>query len=1683
MTRRLPRGSRTLLTIGSSLALIAGLGVSAPAVAMADPDEDTPDLFSLLSAVPLNAQGEPTADLGLRAVAGRDTALAVDVTPDPQVIAGMAIDTSFTVDLPTGLRYIRVVNDLDSGVSGSWSCAQSDATVSCQFTNGAIPSGQLARALLILRGDSSLPTSGRLDDVRVEASTTIVLPDETTVPLTHAEDYPVFAAREVPTLIAVRDRARPQPVANRNVLSLGATVIGPLPAGAPPVRVQRVIPREGTRTTLRGTGFTCTPATGSCVGNGSWGLGSVHSITGWFALPASVEFTRWQITSRYASRAGVTVVDRMPMVQTRNVIPGPAFAVQWETGSGQGVMPGEMLPVRTLVTNTVMAEHTPTLRVTAPQGLRLVPSASNWSCARSGATVTCTRRAPMGPEEADLVVWRVRADASAQSGTVDLRAEVGPGPRNVERTPITIGSFGDPIVGLTIDDRVGNRWRAWEDGSTREIAVDQVSPYRVTVTNVGGGVLRRGQRVAITQTIGSGIADVVVDTPRAACTVTEDLLRCEIRATRDVAPGELIGRLRVGVIPDTVAPRVDLGPLRSRVVGSRSDFTEVPIRFAAIEPRLPVYVSVENVTPFTVGGGGEMNLRVVNEDSAPIFGLRLVGTLPPGIRLSEAVVSRAWTCDEKITGSTREVVCTLNRTLTEAQPQAVLRMPLLVSDTATPGPATIVWRADAVIPEQRTQTTSVTFGISAAGELDASAHPAVVPVGLGDAVPVTLRSGLSAPSDRAWTFTWRQMCTKPVDTWPQICDGASSRSVPVAQTATGATTALIPSTPATATGYVFEVKATDGSAIIYDYVRVTTTAGAPRGDITPATFAPGIDCAASATTCTGQAQIPAWLTSVASTSVSTTPATFSQNPAQGSFSASVSIPGPITVAMEGASVTLDSLTWDIDAQSRVTQTASGSGTLVGANGSQTQVTVSIAPTESGDTGVGIARVDGTWSSAFGMAGLVAQDVAITFASSAATSGLTTAVSGIGELPAALRTEFSMPAAPALISGTTQRTTLAVDSQGSVLAGDLGPVGAATIEIAISGAAFELSMDARFLQQRMRISAPLQLQPVRWQAREDLGLIQFGNTLFADGRFDAVVSQGTNPQIDLSGTTEVFGSDQRMSGPMFLDEGGTPVAVLSMTNASMNVGDFELRDVTVEITIVDGPDSAFSFGTGSATTTALGQEVTFDGLQFIFADNLINRIFDVTDASITVGDGISVSGDLRLNYLAQTDEFTIGGDMNVQAGEFEFTDASVVMQPTCAEISTRYRADGAFSVNARLQGVVSSGGQCTLPSPEALTPASVSGPLEASLICLSASVPRIGIGDARGPGDVVITNARDFANPGGAVSTSQNCLSLLGGNDRGGIDADVRGIAYASLQLGAQNVDNSVGVITQFGPGEEVAGAIGVANYTADDLLVTQSIPGGVLRIAGFTLAQVNVTGTNQDGSLNLNGVLSFFGNTITFSGSYREVDGIPETSLRAGQQQVRMLGFVAQGRDFSLSQSRNGGSLSFGAGFNVRGLGGWEKRFTLVVNGSDIRFWASGQTSVNVIGISFGVTLIATNCTDSSCTAGTNPQLRGRGYFSFSGISFDTGNFVIDPVTLFRINTSGSGSFNVSTGFLSARAWGSYSAQLVISPDEFRASGSVSGGASARLGFIRASINIGVGLSFNPLGFCVRVIRDVCFSF
>jgi len=199
---------------------------------------------------------------------------------------------------------------------------------------------------------------------------------------------------------------------------------------------------------------------------------------------------------------------------------------------------GEILPVRTLVTNTVMAAHTPTLRVTAAKGLRLVPSASNWSCARSGQTVTCTRRAPLGPEEADLVVWRVRANESARAGTVDLRAAVGPGPRSVQRAPITIGSFGDPIVGITIDDRQGKRWRSWEDGSTREIAVDQVSPYRATLTNVGGGVLRRGQRVAITQTIGEGIADVLVDTPTASCTVTEDLLRCVIRATRDVAPGE-----------------------------------------------------------------------------------------------------------------------------------------------------------------------------------------------------------------------------------------------------------------------------------------------------------------------------------------------------------------------------------------------------------------------------------------------------------------------------------------------------------------------------------------------------------------------------------------------------------------------------------------------------------------------------------------------------------------------------------------------------------------------------------------------------------------------------------------------------------------------------------------------------------------------------------------------------------------------------------------------------------------------------------------------------------------------------------------------------------------------------------------------------------------------------------------
>jgi hypothetical protein len=158
---------------------------------------------------------------------------------------------------------------------------------------------------------------------------------------------------------------------------------------------------------------------------------------------------------------------------------------------------------------------------------------------------------------------------------------------------------------------------------------------------------------------------------------------------------------------------------------------------------------------------------------------------------------------------------------------------------------------------------------------------------------------------------------------------------------------------------------------------------------------------------------------------------------------------------------------------------------------------------------------------------------------------------------------------------------------------------------------------------------------------------------------------------------------------------------------------------------------------------------------------------------------------------------------------------------------------------------------------------------------------------------------------------------------------------------------------------------------------------------------------------------------------------------------------------------------------------------TFVVNGSDIRFYASGQTTLSVPGISFGITLTFTNCTDATCTAGTNAQLRGNGHFAFSSLSFNTGQFVIDPVSLFSMNLSASGSFSssVSSGIFSASAWGNYSVTLVINADSFQASGSVSGGASAKAWIAKASISIGTSVSFNPLQFCISIIgRNICFS-
>lgn len=1666
----------THVAVLSSVFLIAGLTASGGlAQAQEVPEELPPPLVSMFSAVPVDSSGVLDGAEGLRVVSGRDTALAVDVTPDADIVGGVAGEVSFSVVLPQGVTYRRVASDLNAGVTGSWQCASEDmnaqSSVTCQLVNGLIPTGSLARAVLILRGDAEVPTG--LADLEAQSTVTVTLPDGTSQIVSGSARYPAMAASAVPSMVVIRDRGRPQPVSNRNVVSLGVTVLGPL-EGTPPVRITGLSPANTSGKTLRGTGFECKADAGSCTATGAWGIGTVSMITSWFAIPVTEDFATLPITNRYVTTDGAVVRDVNRLTVSRNEIPGPRFAVAWETGSGQGVMPGEMLSVRTLVTNTVLAEHTPTLRVVMPQGISATPSANGWACNKKGSATTCTRKSPLGPEEADLLTWRVRANDNVEAGTVDLRAVVTPGPRNRSVAPITIGSFGDPIIGISVAERVNDRWRAWEDGSTRDVDVDGVGVFRATLTNIGGGTLRAGQRVTFTQELGEGIGNVQVESARTQCTFTESRYQCTLRVTRDVAPGAEIGRVRVGLTPSLPAQRVDVGPLQARVQGSGSEFTDFPIRYRAIEDRLPLYIGIERVSTFTAGGGGEMYIRLVNEASSPMSGIRLLGSLPDGIRLSPAVGSRNWTCDERSSADgAREVICVFERTLTDERPQALLRMPLLVDFDAPVGPVTLAWRADALIPQQQTPTTSVTIGVAPAATLDASAHPSVVPAGSGQLNPVTLRSGIRTDSDRAWTHAWRQMCTTPADTWPEICEGASSERVRVDATATGQTTAYIPETTTRATAYVFRVDASDGSsAVETEYVRVSATPDDARGDITPESFAPGIDCPETATTCSGQLVIPEWLSGTIALGVTSVPATFTQDPVTQDFATSVSLPDDLALFVSGGTLLIDSLSLDIAATDRVSQQAEGTGSYVGPRGSVIPVDIVFTPRPDGGT-VGFARATGEWSNAFGMTGLSADNVVIAFERQGEIQSITTSVSGSAVLPAALRSEFSMPDASAVISGTSALTTLAVNSVGRVSAGDLGAIRAETIEVGITDAGYSLAMDARFFQQRVKLSAPLILNPVSWDVRADLGLTQLGNTLFEDVMLDGAVGSTGDPQITLAGNLDVFGESQRLSGPMFLDEGGTPVATLAMTTPSIEVGSFDLTDVTVEVTIVEGRDFSFSFGTGAATTTVLGESVTFDGLQFVFADNLIQRIFDTVDGDFTVGSPAQgaptrVRGDLRLEYRAQSDELAIGGDMDIQAGEFTFADSQVQMQPTCAVVSTRYRAQGAFSVNAQLNGLISAGGSCV----DTVASASTQMTQSAGLVCLSANVPRLGVGDARGPGDVFVTNAS-------VDSSAIDCWAA----DR--VDGTVQGIAYASLLIGAEDVDNSVEVRTEFGPGATTSNALGVASHSVSDDLTIQSIPGGTIRIAGFTLAKVNIVGTNTDGSLNLNGEVSFFGNTITFSGSYRDVNGVPETSLRAEQQNVRLFGFVTQGRDISLSQSRNGGGLSMGTGFAVKGIGSWDKRITFVVNGSDVRFFASGQTQLSVPGLTFGITLTFTNCTDSSCTSGTNAQLRGRGHFSFAGLSFDTGQFVIDPVALFSINLSGSGGFSssVSSGPFSANAWGDYTVRLLINADSFQASGSVNGGASGKAFFVKASISIGTSLSFNPLRFCISIIgRDICFS-
>jgi hypothetical protein len=322
-----------------------------------------------------------------------------------------------------------------------------------------------------------------------------------------------------------------------------------------------------------------------------------------------------------------------------------------EFPNGNHVMQGQTEAMRVTLHNTGfdVAENVG-FHIDTPAGTTVSTRTDNWKCSqtRFRKGYRCSLDGVMEGEADSVMRVYIKTTHDTPDGVDPVKVipfSSSAKTITADHSSFTVVDRGDAIMLPFVQHREGGKWITWDNGSHHEAHVNEKLTYRIVVANRGSVALDKGQKIVLTQAIDKEVPlrSVTIESGRGTCSTSNSKIRCELRATEDVAPGKRLATVDVTVDITKEYESLPLGSIFTTDPESGARHRDTFQVKTTYRPD-SLEIMVDNRIQPDAGGKGEIDVRLKNGDNGIHHGTyRVSAQLPEAINY-KGVTGKNWTC-------------------------------------------------------------------------------------------------------------------------------------------------------------------------------------------------------------------------------------------------------------------------------------------------------------------------------------------------------------------------------------------------------------------------------------------------------------------------------------------------------------------------------------------------------------------------------------------------------------------------------------------------------------------------------------------------------------------------------------------------------------------------------------------------------------------------------------------------------------------------------------------------------------------------------------------------------------------------------------------------------------------------------------------------------------------------------